>query len=240
MAGEVHVIGGGLAGSEAAWQLARGGVRGRAARDAPGAPDRSPQDRGLRRAGVLELVPLRRMGDQCGRPAARGDAPRLLADHGGRRCQQAAGRRRAGGRPRRLRRAGDARARSASADRDRARRDRRASAGRLGQRHRGDRPPHLARARARHPGADRRSGACLLRRHCPDRASRVDRHELLLAPVALRQSGSGRRRRRLHQLPARQEPIRGLHRRAACRRKDRVQRVRGDRRPISRAACRSR
>ena len=41
----------------------------------------------------------------------------------------------------------------------------------------------------------------------PDRASRDDRHVGVLASVALRQSGSGRRRRRLHQLPARQGPI---------------------------------
>ena len=49
--------------------------------------------------------------------------------------------------------------------------------------------------------------ARLLRRHRPDRASRDDRHVGVLASVALRQSGSGRRRRRLHQLPARQGPI---------------------------------
>ena len=34
-----------------------------------------------------------------------------------------------------------------------------------------------------------------------------DRHVGVLAAVALRQSGAGRRRRRLHQLPARQEPV---------------------------------
>ena len=77
----------------------------------------------------------------------------------------------------------------------------------MGQRDRGHRPPHLAGARARDPGADRRGRARLLRRHRPDRASRDDRHVGVLASVALRQSGSGRRRRRLHQLPARQGPI---------------------------------
>ena len=55
--------------------------------------------------GLAELVcsnslPLRRRRDQRGRPAARGDAPRRLADHGGGRRPQAAGRRRARRRPR--------------------------------------------------------------------------------------------------------------------------------------------
>ena len=114
----------------------------------------------------------------------------------------------------------------ASADRDRARGDRGPAAGRLGQRDRGDGPPHLAGAGARHPGADRRSRARLLRRHRAHRASRDDRHVGVLASVALRQGGPGRRRRRLHQLPARQGPIRGLHRGAARRREDRLQGIR--------------
>ena len=55
--------------------------------------------------GLAELVcsnslPLRRRRDQRGRPAARGDAPRRLADHERGRRAQAAGRRRTGRRPR--------------------------------------------------------------------------------------------------------------------------------------------
>ena len=54
----VTVIGGGLAGSEAAWQ-ARAGLPV-PARDAPGARRPRRTDRPAGRAGVLELVPLRR------------------------------------------------------------------------------------------------------------------------------------------------------------------------------------
>src|SRR5215470_5105123 len=52
-----------------------------AARDAPDALDRCPQDRRPRRARLLELVSLRRRRTQCGWAAARGDAPARLADH---------------------------------------------------------------------------------------------------------------------------------------------------------------
>ena len=101
----VHVIGGGLAGSEAAWQLARAGYPGNPPRDAPGPDDRRAQDRHARRAGLLQLVPLRRQLAQRGRAAARGDAALRLADHARGRCAQAAGGRRARGRSGRLRRA---------------------------------------------------------------------------------------------------------------------------------------
>ena len=52
--------------------------------------------------------------------------------------------------------------------------------------------------------------------------------------------GPGGRRRRLHQLRARRRAIRGLHRRAPGRRQDRVQGMGSQRRPISTAACPSR
>ena len=100
----VHVIGGGLAGSEAAWQLAAARRAGGAARDAAGAADRCAPDRQAGRAGLLQLVPLRRPHGQRRGPAARGDAAAGLADHGHGRSAQAAGRRGAGGRPGRLRR----------------------------------------------------------------------------------------------------------------------------------------
>ena len=58
--------------------------------------------------------------------------------------------------------------------------------------------PALAEAIAR---PDRRGAARLLRRHCADRASRQHRYGCGLVPVALRQGGSRRHRRRLHQLP---------------------------------------
>ena len=103
----IHVIGGGLAGSEAAWQIAPApacpSCCTRCAR--PRMTDAHKTD-GLRRARLLQLVPLRRLGEQRRRPAARGDAPRRLAHHGGRRPAQAAGRRRARRRSRRLLRRG--------------------------------------------------------------------------------------------------------------------------------------
>ena len=72
----VHIIGGGLAGSEAAWQLARAGV-----------PCVLHEMRPVRRteahvgAGLAELVCSNSFrsddaGAQRGRPAARGDAAR--------------------------------------------------------------------------------------------------------------------------------------------------------------------
>ena len=74
-----------------------------------------PPDRTAGRAGLLQLLPLRRCAEQCGGPAARGDAPRGLADHGGGRRPQAAGRRRAGGGPGGFSAGGDRRRWSASA-----------------------------------------------------------------------------------------------------------------------------
>ena len=115
--------------------------------------------------------------DQRGGPAARGDAPRGLADHGGRRCPQAPGRRRAGGRPRSFLRRGDAPARRASP----VTIERGEVAGLppadVGQRHHRHRAAHLAGAVRRHPAAHRRDRARLLRRHRPHRASRLHRRD---------------------------------------------------------------
>ena len=55
----VRIVGGGLAGSEAAWQAASRGVRGHAVRDAAGASDGRAQDRSARRAGLQQLLPRR-------------------------------------------------------------------------------------------------------------------------------------------------------------------------------------
>ena len=55
----IHIIGGGLAGSEAAWQAAEPRRPGHDSRDASRASDRRPQDRRARRAGVQQLVPRR-------------------------------------------------------------------------------------------------------------------------------------------------------------------------------------
>ena len=76
MISPIHIIGGGLAGSEAAWQLARRGVPVVLHEMRPVAHDRGAPDRPARRAGLLQLLPLRRQRDQRRRPAARGAAPR--------------------------------------------------------------------------------------------------------------------------------------------------------------------
>ena len=56
----VHVVGGGLAGSEAAWQIAAAGVPVVLHEMRPDADDRRAQDRRPGRTGLLQLVPLRR------------------------------------------------------------------------------------------------------------------------------------------------------------------------------------
>ena len=53
----IHVIGGGLAGTEAAWQIARRGSRG-AARDAAGAAHAGAPDRPPGRTGVQQLAEI--------------------------------------------------------------------------------------------------------------------------------------------------------------------------------------
>ena len=70
MTGIVHVIGGGLAGSEAAWQLARSGVPVVLHEMRPVRQTEAHKTGIPRRARLLELLPLGRMGDQRGRPAA--------------------------------------------------------------------------------------------------------------------------------------------------------------------------
>ena len=55
----IHIIGGGLAGSEAAWQAAQAGSRVVLHEMRPAPDDRGAYRRGLGRAGVLEFFPLR-------------------------------------------------------------------------------------------------------------------------------------------------------------------------------------
>ena len=243
MASPVHVIGGGLAGSEAAWQLARAGVPVVLHEMRPVRGTDAHQTDGAGRAGLLQLVPLRRRGEQRRRPAARGDAALRLADHGARAIAHKlpAGGALAvdrdgfsdGGAPRR--------SRPHPLVTHRARGDRRPAAAPTGASVIVATGPLTSPALAEAiRAAHRRGRARLLRRHRADRPSRQHRHGGRLVPVALRQAGTGRHRRRLHQLPDRPGAVRGLHRRAARRREDALQGVGDARRPISRAACRSR
>ena len=73
---------------------------------------------------------------------------------------------------------------------------------RLGQRHHRDRAAHLAGACRRHHCAYRARFARVLRRHRADRPPQFHRHVGRLAAIALRQDRPRRKRRGLHQLPA--------------------------------------
>ena len=148
----IHVIGGGLAGSEAAWQIAAAGV-----------PVVLHEMRPVRMTdahktdGLAELVCSNSFRSDDWETNAVGllheemrRAGSLILAAG--RPSQASRRRRPGGRSRQLLRRGDAAAASASARQHRARRDRRPAAGRVGQRHHRHWPSHLAgpeRGRAR-------------------------------------------------------------------------------------------
>ena len=129
----VHIIGGGLAGSEAAWQVARAGVPVVLHEMRPVRGTEAHARRGPRRAGVLQFVPLGRaernavglLHEEMRRCGS------LILAAGGR--AQGAGRRRAGGRPGRVFRGGRGRAGRRAAGRDPPRGDRRAAAGRMGR-----------------------------------------------------------------------------------------------------------
>ncbi len=73
------------------------------------------------------------------------------------------------------------------------------------QRHHRHRPVDLAALRRGAERPDRRGRTRLLRCHRADRPSRHDRHGASLVSVALRQGGTRRLRRRLHQLSAYQK-----------------------------------
>ena len=172
-----------------------------AARDAAGSLDRRAQDRGLRRARLFELVPLGRRGGERHRSSARRNAAAWLAGDADRRRSQAAGRRRAGRRPRRLRR-GDYRGAGTRAARRHPPRGNFTAAARLGQRYCRHRSPHLACARGYDPRTYRRGCPRLLRRDRADRSPQFDRLRRRLVSIALRQGRAGGLWRRLHQLPA--------------------------------------
>ena len=224
----IHIIGGGLAGSEAAWQAAELGVPVVLHEMRPNrltAAHRTSHlaelvcsnsfrsdDASTNAVGILHRE-MRALGsivlknaDACQVPA--GGA--LAVDRDGFSLGVEAA---IHGHPRITRR---------------ARRDRRPAAGGLGQCHRRYRPAHLALAGRGDRPAERRGRACLLRRDRPDRPSSFDRHGRGVDAVALRQGRTGRRRRGgLRQLSDDPRPVRGVHRRAFGRGEDRISRIRG-------------
>ena len=238
----VHVIGGGLAGSEAAWQAARAGVRVVLHEMRPGG-----RPRRTRPAPLAELVCSNSFrsddaAQQRGRPAARGDAPLRLADHGGGRrrtsCRRAA-------RSRSIARASRPRSRPAIAaeplDRDPARGGRSPAGRRGGRGDRRHRPPHLARARrarsARSPARTRSPSSTPSRRSSI--ARRID-FEIAWFQSRYDKPGPGGGGADYVNCPL----DRGRSTRPSSRRcspaRSTPSRTGRRRRPISRAACRSR
>ena len=174
-----------------------------------------------------------------------------LADHALRRRAPGAGRRRAGGGPRRLLpQAVTARDRSPAADHDRPGGSR--AACRLPTGTMSSSPPGPSprrpwpRPSAKLTGEERTG---LFRRHRPHRPSRIIDMDMAWFQSRYDKAGPGGTRRRLHQLPDGPRPVRGVHRRPAAGREDRVQGLgtdalfrrlpadRGDGRARARDAC---
>ena len=190
----IHIIGGGLAGSEAAWQAANCGVPVVLHEMRPARTTAAH-----RTAHLAELVCSNsfRSDDAStnavGDPASR-DARARIDRAQKRRRASGAGGRRARRRSRRLlasRRSGPS---QPSSDKSRPERDRGPAARRLGQCDHRDRPAHIARAGRGDRRLDGRRRARLFRRDRADRAPTFDRYGRGVDAVALRQGRAGRRR----------------------------------------------
>ena len=155
MTHDIHIIGGGLAGSEAAWQLAEAGLKVRLS-EMRGGGDTTPAHDSDRLAEMVcsNSFRSRRCRGQRRRPASPGNARARLARHGRRRPPQRPRRLGARGRPRSLRRRDHPPRRGPSQHRGRPRADRRAPRGRLDD-HR-HRPADRARPRQRDRCSSRR------------------------------------------------------------------------------------
>ena len=236
----VHVIGGGLAGSEAAWQLAQAGI-----------PVILHEMRPIRTTAAHKTGTLAEL--VCSNSFRSDDsmhnAVGLLHEEM-RRCDSL------------IMRAGDAHKLPAggalAVDRDgfaadvqqaleakalvEIRREAVPDAARciLRPRDRRDRPADFARARAVDPARDRRGRARVLRRDRADRASRQHRLRGGLAAIPLRQARPGRHRRRLRQLPAGRGSNTGHSSRRCAPAPSTSSRSGRPRPPTSRAVCRSR
>ena len=90
----IHVVGGGLAGSEASWQIAQAGIPVVLHEMQPCVAP-TPTKRRPGRARLFQFLPLRRRRDECGRAPPSGDAPPRLAHHARGRPASGSGRRRA-------------------------------------------------------------------------------------------------------------------------------------------------
>ena len=236
----VHVIGGGLAGSEAAWQLAQAGVpvvlhemrplRATAAHKTDGYAElvcsnsfRS-DDKDHNAVGLLHEE-MRRLGSLVMRAADANQVPAggaLAVDRDGFSAAVSA-----------------ALAAHPLITLD-ARRSRGAAGG-LGQRHHRHRPAHLARSRRHDPRADRRGCARLFRRHRADRASRqsIDLEQAWFQS-RYDKAGPGGSGADYINCPLTREQYDAFIDALIAGDKTVVPRVGSRRRPISTAACRSR
>ena len=173
----ITIIGGGLAGCEAAWQAASRGVPVTLHEMRPGAADRRAPDRPARRAGLQQFLP-RRQARQRRRPPEGGDAAARLARDARGRGEPRAGRRRAGGRSRARSRETVTEALCGASARSRSCRDEVAA----DSRRRGDRAPVIiatgpltSEALSAESRGSSAATPVLLRRDQPDRARRDDR-----------------------------------------------------------------
>ncbi len=183
---DITVIGGGLAGCEAAWQAAAEGARVRLFEMKPQRFSPAHHSAAARRTGLLQL-PARRRDEQRRRVPEGGAAPLRRPVHGRRRRHRRPCRRSPGRRPRRLRRLADPADRRTSADRAGAR----GGDGNSRRRNRHPRlgSPYLGGPLDRHRPAHRRRAALLLRCHRAHRRGRLHRLRQGLAGIALRQGG---------------------------------------------------
>ncbi len=204
----VHVIGGGLAGSEAAWQIARTGV--------PVVlhemrPQRATEAHKTGFCAELVCSNSFRSDDATGN--AVGVLHREMRAMGSLIMAQADAHKVPAGGALAVDRDGFAASVTQALESEPLitidpRRDGRAAARGLGQCHHRQRPADLARALAEAIGKlTGEAELAFFDAIAPIVHRRVDRHGQGLVPVALRQGGTGRNRRRLHQLPARPRPI---------------------------------
>ena len=230
------VIGGGLAGSEAAWQIARAGVPVRLQEMRPRRGTDAHQTDGL-----AELVCSNSFRSDDSQSNAVGllheeMRPSRLADHGGRRCQSLAGGGRAGRRPRRLLGRGDKAFGGRAPGDHPARGSEQLAAARGRQCHHRHRPLHSPALAAAIGARTGESQLAFFDAIAPIVYKRLHRLFRRLVSVPLRQG----RRRRLHQLPAGRGPVRGLHQALLEGEKTQFKAWEAEDTPTSKAACPSR
>ena len=221
MTHDIHIIGGGLAGSEAAWQLAEAGLRVHLS-EMRGGGDSTPAHETDRLAEMVCSNSFRSddADQQRRRPAPPGNARPWLAGDARRGPPPRSRRFGAGGGSRCLRSRSDRRGEWPPQHHGSARADRRSARPSNDHRHR---PADRFAARGVHRLRDRERRTRLFRCHRAHRPPRQRRHGRLLDGRPLGSWFGRGGRQGLHQLPDGPRPVRSLRRRAQRRRKDRIQ-----------------